>query len=150
MATRFLTATIAGIAASLVLLGSASESSAQLARSNASSGVEPQSPVGTVLGSATLWAVINANGTVARSDGANTATTRKIPGFNGSYEVIFYRNVTGCVYTASIGNAGAGNPLHGSIVVAARAGNALGVFVETRTASTGALVDRPFHLFVNC
>lgn len=97
-----------------------------------------------------LWAVVNANGTVARSDGAVVSRTRKIPGFNGSYEVIFYRNVTGCVYTASIGNAGAGNPLHGSIVVAARAGNALGVFVETRTSSTGALVDRPFHLFVNC
>jgi hypothetical protein len=94
--------------------------------------------------------VINANGTVARSDGAKVAQTRKIPGFNGSYEVIFYRNVTGCVYVATIGNAGAGNPAHGSIVVAARAGNPLGVFVETRDTQTGPLVDHPFHLFVNC
>jgi len=59
-------------------------------------------------------------------------------------------NVTGCVYVASIGNPGAGNPIHRSIVVAQRAGNANGVFVETRALEAGALIDSPFHLFVNC
>jgi hypothetical protein len=87
--------------------------------------------------------------TTARSDGGNAALTRKLPGLTGSYEVIFRRNVTGCAYVATIGNPGAGNPLHGSNVVALRAGNN-GVFVETRDAPAGALSDRPFHLFVNC
>jgi hypothetical protein len=97
-----------------------------------------------------LWAVVNADGTIARSDGASIGASGLIPGFAGSYQVIFKRNVTGCVYVATIGNAGAGNPAHGSIVVAARAGNAAGVFVETRDTPTGPLVNHPFHLFVNC
>jgi hypothetical protein len=109
-----------------------------------------RTPVGTFLGSATLWAVINANGTVARSDGANVGQTGLIAGFAGSYEVIFRRDVTGCAYVATIGNAGAGNPAHGSIVVAARAGKPFGVFVETRDSPTGPLANHPFHLFVNC
>jgi len=108
-----------------------------------------QAPVGKALGTAFLWAVINADGTIARSDGGRAPTTGKIPGFAGSYQVDFFRNVTGCTYVATIGNAGAGNPLHGSIVVAARAGVATAVFVETRDTA-GALADRPFHLFVNC
>jgi hypothetical protein len=112
-------------------------------------GPSTTSPVGTALGSATLWAAINANGTIARSDGAEASKTFKIAGFNGSYQINFFRNVTGCVYVATIGNAGAGNPLHGSLVVAQRAGLPSGVFVETRDTS-GNLADRPFHLFVNC
>jgi hypothetical protein len=134
------------------LIGSlAIVSAAQRGVSNGGADViEPRSPVGTHLGSALLWAVVNADGSTARSDGGNPAQTRKLPGFTGSYEVIFRRNVTGCVYVATIGNAGAGNPLHGSIVVALRAGNNSGVFVETRDSPAGALSDRPFHLFVNC
>lgn len=108
-----------------------------------------RTPVGTKLGSATLWAAINADGTIARSDGANATTTAAISGFTGSYQVGFYRNVTGCSYVATIGNAGSGNPAHGTIVVAARAGLVTGVFVETRDL-TGALANYPFHLLVTC
>jgi hypothetical protein len=139
------------VAATAVLLGSVTlVSAAQRGTSNRDPGVQPSSPIGTLLGSALLWAAVNADGSTVRSDGGNVTATRKLPGFNGSYEVIFRRNVTGCIYVATIGNAGAGNPLHGSIVVAARAGNVNGVFVETRDSPTGALSDRPFHLFVNC
>jgi hypothetical protein len=119
-------------------------------RGTTNTGPEVRTPVGTALGSALLWAVINADGSTARSDGGNVGATRLIPGFAGSYEVIFRRNVQGCVYVATIGNAGSGNPAHGSIVVAARAGNPSGVFVETRDTPTGPLVNHPFHLFVNC
>jgi 3-deoxy-D-manno-octulosonic acid (KDO) 8-phosphate synthase len=142
---------LAGAAAALLLGSVAIVSAAQRGTSNGgAASVEPQSPIGTAVGSALLWAAINADGSTARSDGGNVGATRKLPGFNGSYEVIFRRNVTGCIYVATIGNAGAGNPLHGSIVVAARAGNVNGVFVETRDSPTGPLSDRPFHLFVNC
>jgi hypothetical protein len=119
------------------------------AYAGSNSGPSAKSPIGTTLGSANLWAVINADGTVARSDGANVPATGHLVGFTGSYQIIFYRNVTGCAYTATIGNAGAGNPLHGTIIVALRAGNNNGVFVDTRDL-TGALADRPFHVVVNC
>jgi hypothetical protein len=102
------------------------------------------------MGSALLWAAVKADGSTARSDRGNVTATRKLSGFNRSYEVIFRRNVTGCVYVATIGNAGAGNLLHGSIVVAQRAGNVNGVFVETHDSPAGPLSDRPFHVFVNC
>jgi|SRR5690349_20584268 hypothetical protein len=130
-----------------VALGSGAESGTSNGGANP---IEPKTPVGTHFGSALLWAAINADGTVARSDGANTNSTATKKFLTGSYQVSFFRNVTGCVYVATIGNAGIGNPLHGSIVVAARFQVPNAVFVETRTTPTGALADRPFHLFVNC
>lgn len=109
----------------------------------------PQAPVGSVLGSADLWAVINADGTVARSDGAQLSATFKIAGFTGAYQIGFYRNLTGCNYVATIGNAGAGVATPGIITTAARAGVATAVFVQT-SDTTGAASDRPFHLRVTC
>lgn len=135
--------------ASVAILSILANSTLALAAGSNSPKPGTKVPIGTALGSALLWSVINADGTIARSDGGHAPTTGKIPGFLGSYQVGFFRNVTGCTYVATIGNAGAGNPQHGSIVVAARAGLASGVFVETRD-SAGNLADRPFHLFVNC
>ena len=67
----------------------------------------------------------------------------------GAYQVIFNRDVTACEYGATQGNPGAGNPPRGFIIVAARAGNANGVFVETHDTAD-ALADRNFHLSVLC
>src|SRR2546421_364329 len=67
----------------------------------------------------------------------------------GAYAVHFLHDITGCAYTATIGNSGSGNPTHGTIVVAARAGDPKGVFVETRDLG-GALADHPFHVVVTC
>ena len=55
----------------------------------------------------------------------------------------------GCAYVATIGNAGAGTALQGTVDVALRAGNNSGVFVETKDLA-GAFADRPFHLVVTC
>lgn len=96
-------------------------------------------------GSAQFFAVVHANATIARDKGAVSAT--KI--LTGSYEVKFARNIKQCVYTATIGNPGAGNPVSGFIVVALRSGTTDSVFVETRDAGA-ALADRPFHLWINC
>jgi len=109
---------------------------------------EPKSPVGTLYGSALLWAVIKADGTIARSDGAYGPKTGKVG--TGQYEVGFYRNVRGCVYVAAIGgSANLGVPPTGQIVVEGRFNNVNGVYVQTSNSS-GQTEDRPFHLFVNC
>ena len=92
-----------------------------------------------------LYAVVNSDGTLARAFKA-TGASRFL---TGSYEVDFAHDVTACAYEATVGNAGAGNPAHASIVVAARAGNIRGVFVETKD-SAGNLADTPFHLVVAC
>src|SRR5215216_7558865 len=51
---------------------------------------------------APLWAVINANGTIARSFGVTSI--QKVAGFAGTYVVTFNRNVSNCAYIASLGD----------------------------------------------
>ena len=107
-----------------------------------------KSPVGTFLGSATLWAVINADGTMARSDGG--ISSKKTDCVTGCYEVIFARNVRGCAYIGTVGGSGSvGTVPTGTINVIGRVSNVNGVFVDTHSL-TGAFADRSFHLFVNC
>jgi hypothetical protein len=108
----------------------------------------PQGPKGDKGDPATsLWAVVTGNGSLVRSSGA-TASSR-VPGFVGTYRVTFNQNVTACSYLATIGNPGAGNPPHGTIVTALRTGTTNAVFVETKDVA-GNLVDRNFHLAVFC
>lgn len=134
-----------------ILAGSALSSGVVLAAGNTGPRApEPLSPVGTALGSASLWAVIKADGTIARSDGAKATTTGKTDTPVGSYKVGFYRNVRGCAYVATIGgNLNTGVPPTGQIVTEGRFDDVNGVFVQT-SDSTGALADRPFHLLVTC
>ncbi len=108
----------------------------------------PQGPKGDPGAPATsLWAVVTGDGSLVRSSGA-TASSR-VSGFAGTYQVTFNRDVTACSYLATIGNPGAGNPPHGTIVTALRVGTTNAVFVETKDVA-GALVDRNFHLAVFC
>ncbi len=92
----------------------------------------------------TLYSVVNANGTLARDRGVTTVNKLG----TGTYEVIFDRNVTSCVYTATVGPSGGGSAL-GEVNIASRGGNANGVFVDTNT-SAGTAADLPFHLLVTC
>ena len=94
-----------------------------------------------------LEAIVNADGTLAR--GIHTTGSLLIGGFNGSYEVDFDRDVTPCFWVATIGNPGAGNPSHGTIVTAARSGNSLAAFVETRNVG-GTLTNLGFILHLTC
>src|SRR4051812_36631624 len=109
------------------------------------------SPAGMPPTAQVWYAVVNADGTLARgfpqNGAANWIVSSKFG--PGTYQVQFKQDLTACSYMASIGNAGAGDPAHGTIVVAARAGNAKAVFVET-TNVDGALADHPFHLQVAC
>lgn len=91
------------------------------------------------------FAVINSNGTFARGDGVSSVARLGL----GTYQVIFNRNVTRCVYTATIGPAAAAGVPAGVAGVAPRAGNVNGVFVQTRNLA-GAGADLPFYLYVGC
>ncbi len=128
--------TVAAVAGTNGANGSGSAGSHKV--SGTSGGMPPTAQV--------LWAVVNSDGTLARAF-PRQATSSRIT--TGSYEIDFLKPVDACAYVATIGNAGLGNPPHGTIVVAARAGQPLGVFVETRD-TTGALADRGFHLGVMC
>ena len=93
------------------------------------------------------WAVVNAAGALVRGSGAVSATNLG----TGTYQVIFNSNMTGCSYIATAGDPGAGavsGPI--SVSVASRAGNANGVYLETRDQTTGAVSNQPFQLVTHC
>jgi len=93
-----------------------------------------------------LYAVVDANGTLARGHKAVSATRLG----TGAYEVIFRKDVRKCAYVATIGLSGsAGASLPGEITVVGRSGNNRGVFVATHS-SAGASADLGFHLGVLC
>ena len=105
---------------------------------------EPKAADGT-LGAAELFAVVTAAGAISR--GAGTVSSTKFGA--GQYQVIFNRNVTECVYVASVADLGNLIPPAGQIGVAPRAGSVNGVFIQTRNA-TGAPADLNFMLKVSC
>jgi hypothetical protein len=95
----------------------------------------------------TMWAVVNADGTLAR--GFRVTSTARL-GSGGQYEVIFDRNVTRCAYVATIGLSGSvGNSPPGETTVVGRIGVPNGVFVTTGN-SAGTQTDLGFHLAVHC
>lgn len=91
---------------------------------------------------APMFAVVAANGTIARSSPGVTVNRTGA----GSYEVFFPRDVTKDVYTGTIGGIDIESPV-GLISVSRRSGNANGVFVLTR-AFDNTNADLSFHLTV--
>jgi hypothetical protein len=92
----------------------------------------------------TMYAVVTANGTLARGRRAVSAARLG----TGAYEVVFRKDVRKGAYLATIGLSGsAGSSLPGEITVVGRAGNDRGVFVTTHS-SGGAAADLGFHLAV--
>ncbi|MCW3844365.1 hypothetical protein ONA70_30175 [Micromonospora yasonensis] len=101
------------------------------------------SPAGLPASARVLFAVVNANGTLARGLGA-TSVTRLAAGM---YQVVFDQDVTAAGYVGTVGPAGGdGLAPSGAIAVAPRTGIPNAVFVETYAAD--GHVDRPFHLAV--
>ena len=106
----------------------------------------PTGPTGPAGAVTRLTAVVNASGSIARSQGTTSAGRLQ----EGAYEVVFNQSVTACTYVATLGNATTTVLIPpGSIGVASRSGNANGVLVETFD-EFGGLADRPFHLAVIC
>ena len=92
---------------------------------------------------ATLWAVVNVDGTLARASGAVSSAQL---GADGSYEVVFNRDVTGCAWTAT------GADDDGlTIGVSGRDGNPAGVYlIEYDTVLARDSYSSGFDLVVNC
>jgi len=93
----------------------------------------------------TYYAVVNADGSLARGFHAVSAQ-RFGPGL---YEVIFAHDVSRSAYIGVIGGSGSvGIESAAHITVVGRSGVPNGVFVTT-SDSSGAYVDRGFHLAVH-
>lgn len=93
-----------------------------------------------------LHAVVNGgNGSLARGNGV----VASVRAGTGTYAVTFDRNVSGCAYSATIGNPVDGTPPTGQITATPLNSNANAVYVTTHL-SDGTLSDRPFHLAVTC
>jgi hypothetical protein len=91
-----------------------------------------------------LWAVVNSNGTIARSSGTVSSAAFSA----GFYEVIFNRDISNCAYVGSLGDAG-GSTVLGFFSAVRRGGNANGIFVETGNTA-GAATAEPFHVAILC
>lgn len=97
------------------------------------------------------WALINADGTVASCYhcNTNTAETRLISGFTGSYEVDFTpiaTDIRSRPWTCSVGNSSTFSAI-GQIGCVQRSGDASSIFVETRD-TTGAASNIAFTVVV--
>ncbi len=89
----------------------------------------------------TLWAVVDADGTLARGKGVTDSDNVG----TGRYEVTFNRNVTGCAYSATFDHAS------GFIFISLRDASIGPRQVGVTTTDRGAIVrDSPFHLIVTC
>jgi hypothetical protein len=100
------------------------------------------------IASSDRYAVVNQNGTLDRGKGA-TFSTLVSPGVLGDYRVTFNKNVSKCMYQATIGTAYPSTPASGEIMVAPDVANVNAVRVFTRT-SAGLSTNKPFYLFVGC
>ena len=91
------------------------------------------------------WAVVNGNGSLARSIGGVTSASL---GVDGQYSVNFGRDVSHCAYVGTIDYAASGN--EGEVSVSPRDGNVNAVFVQTYLFTPAMDADLPFHLVVFC
>jgi len=94
----------------------------------------------------TLQVAVRADGTRGTARGVVSVAKLDI----GRYQVIFDRDVSACVYAATlVQEAPARGDVTGQIAVASLADNANGVRIATADAA-GADADRGFHLIVSC
>jgi hypothetical protein len=91
-----------------------------------------------------LTANVSADGLLAASSGGVAVTKSGI----GQYQVDFGRDITACVFLATVARPGAGTA-EGQAGTGKQPGNAEGVLVETQD-SNGAAANKPFSLAVIC
>ena len=100
------------------------------------------------------WAVVSAAGTIARSSGtvANPVTVAEHTIGSGVYEINFGKDVSGCAYTATIGDTANAVPAQGQISVSGDvdADSPDDVYVQTFDKTGTTPTDSPFHLYVSC
>ena len=100
-----------------------------------------------------LWAVVDANGTLARSsDGVVSAELLDGVLPNGDYTVVFERDISECAYQATVGRPGVNvGPSAGFAQVANWTDDPdNGVIVFTKDQNGAGVENRGFHLLVTC
>ena len=96
-----------------------------------------------------FWAVVNANGVLARGRGQAAGHPAARTG-EGIYHVVFNRDVRGCAYVATVGSPTIDAiPPGGEVHVASHPTNVNAVRVRT-TNDAGQPLERPFHIVVVC
>ena len=90
-------------------------------------------------------AVVTPQGVLTRGRGVSSVARTGV----GRYQVVFNRDVRGCAYVASLGDAGAAGPPEGQVSTSALATNVNAVSIRAES-SAGNPADRPFHLIVSC
>jgi hypothetical protein len=94
-----------------------------------------------------LFAVVNADGSLARAGCPGTTSTLLN---TGEYQVAFPRDISACGFVGTLGLSSFGGSSPAGIVsLAGRAGNSGAVFVQTFNVS-GTLTSLGFHLSVQC
>jgi hypothetical protein len=106
--------------------------------------------LGTVPAADTLShsAVVSSSGQLIRGRGTSSAARTS----TGRYQVIFNRDVRGCVYVATVGDTSAAGPPAGTASVTSLGSNVNGVAIRTVDygGSGDVLANKPFHLIVSC
>jgi hypothetical protein len=111
---------------------------------DASAALVPATAVGMPPTAQAFFAVVNADGTLARGFQASSASKLS----TGTYQVIFAHDITGSAYIGTLGLSGSiGGSPSGQIAVVGRFGTPNGVFVQTFDAA-GNAADRGFHLAI--
>jgi hypothetical protein len=90
-------------------------------------------------------AVVQDNGNLQR--GINVRRARRLG--RGEYEVIFNANIRNCIWVASIGRPGTGNPSPGIISTALRNGDNRAIYVLTGD-QRAVLENLAFSIIVTC
>ena len=112
--------------------------------SEAAAALVPATIAGMPPTAQTFYAVVRADGTLARGFQAVSATKLG----TGTYQVLFAHDITGSAYLGTVGlDTSSGISPSGQNTVVGRAGAVNGVWVQTFDA-TGNLADRGFHLAV--
>jgi len=93
-----------------------------------------------------LWAAVDSSGTVPRSSGLGSGSTRIT---TGQYVVVFNKDVTGCIYQATSGGPSTGQQL-ALLSVGQRNGSPAALNVLAINPTGTALVDTSFYLAVFC
>jgi hypothetical protein len=92
-------------------------------------------------------AYVQSDGTLTAAQSVGATEASKLG--TGTYQVIFDRNVSACVFVGSAGDPGIGSASVAVVSATRRSGNVNGVFVITRDMSN-AVVDKNFALAVIC
>jgi hypothetical protein len=105
--------------------------------------VGPPGEVG--IGEVPLFALVASDGQLVR--GRGVASTAKVS--IGSYTVSFDRDVSGCVYTATVGGRG-GVPPEPRFITTDLGGSMKTVIIEAWSVDAQSRADTSFHLVVRC